>query len=540
MTLESLYKGENLQDYYLGKITQVYRSCSIAQIDISSSIADRKKFSKSFLPNTINYYVVIDSVEGVFLGEVFENKASKKDPEFLPKFGQEKNKDYHEISIDTVAFMRPDAAKFELSGFKTLGLTDKVYIATDKIYQMFLQSLELAGPSEEQPLPAFASFLNKSSADVLIKPSTLFNRHLMCVGSTNSGKSTTALAILDKLINTKRKALIIDPTGEYRDAFSDEEVTKLTLGVDTTISPSKIRMEQWEKLFETENSSQGAVLAEAITSLRFMKKIGDDSYYYKVGANIDEVQENLASVSNEDTDFNIELLPEQIQAESVCEPLRDSNYNFRYSYDTLKANSNASFVQKIQYQMTNTSFLTFFSNDPEMYNLLDAIDAFLYEPNTSLYIDTSWLGAAEGIGGMVIDLVSNYVISQDGIYPFVFFIDEVHRYAKSRFSDKQFHGGLTLLAREGRKKGIFLYLTTQRPTDVSSVLFGQIGTLLIHRLMLNDEIATVQNHLDDFAIKHIKKLKQGEVILSSVNLLHNMFVQVHKCERTQYNDTPLL
>jgi hypothetical protein len=539
MTLETLYSGLDLNDYYLGQVTQVYRGCSIAQIDNLSLITDRSKFTSSFRANTINNFVVIDSTVGVFLGEVFENKASRKNIFEMSSTADEKPNDYHEISIDTIALMTPESDKFELAGFKTLGITDKVYLATNEVYELFLHSLEF-GHEQEEPLPPFATFLNRSEASVSLKPSTLFNRHLVCIGATNSGKSTTALAILDKVISTKRKALIIDPTGEYRDAFSDDEITKLTLGVDTTISPSKITMEQWEKLFETENSGQGAVLSEAITSLRYMKKIGYDSYYPKVGENIDEVQENLASVSNGDTDFNIELLPEQIQAESVCEPDRSSDYNFKYCYDSLKANSNASLVQKIQYQMTNTSFLSFFSNDPSMYNLLDVIEDFVHLPEASLYIDTSTLGASEGIGGMVIDLVSNFVISRDDICPFIFFIDEVHRYAKSRYSDKEFHGGLTLLAREGRKKGIFLYLTTQNPKDVSPVLFGQIGTMLIHRLMLNDEIRTVESHLDDYAIKHVRKLNQGEVILTSVNLLHNMFIHVNKSERTQYNNTPLL
>ena len=539
MTLEQLYEGVNLQDYYLGKVTQVYRSCSIAQIDNLEIISDRSRFNRSFLPNSINNFVIVDSTLGLFLGEIFENKASRKSIFEMSSIADEKTNDYHEISIDTIALMTPESNKFELAGFKTLGITDKVYIATDHVYELFLQSLEFSHEDEE-PLPPFATFINRSQAQVSLKPSTLFNRHLVCIGATNSGKSTTALAILDKVVSTGRKALIIDPTGEYRDAFSDDEITKLTLGVDTTISPSKITMEQWEKLFETENSSQGAVLSEAITSLRYMKKIGEEGYYPKVGESIDEVQENLASVSNGDTDFNIELLPEQIQAESVCEPDRDNNYNFRYCYDSLKANSNASLVQKIQYQMTNTSFLTFFSNDPSMYNLLDVIDEFVHLPDASLYIDTSQLGASEGIGGMVIDLVSNYVISRDNICPFVFFIDEVHRYAKSRYSEKEFHGGLTLLAREGRKKGIFLYLTTQNPKDVSTVLFGQVGTLLIHRLMLNDEIHAVESHLDDYAIKHVRKLNQGEVILTSVNLLHNMFIHVNKSDRTQFNETPLL
>ena len=540
MTLESLFEGVNIQDYYLGTITQVYRSNCIAQVDNPAVMSDRSKFGKEFLPNSINYFVVIDSTVGVFLGEVFENKASRKNIfEITTMFEDEIPNDYHEIVIDTIALMTPESDRFNLAGFSTLGITDKVYIATDEVYKIFMRSLEFTAGNEEA-LPPFATYLNRAKADVSLRPSTLFNRHMMCIGATNSGKSTTALAILDKVVSTRRKALIIDPTGEYRNAFSDDEITKLTLGVDTTISPGKITMEQWEKLFETENSSQGAVLSEAITSLRYMKKIGDTSYYAKVGESIDEVQENLASVSKDDTDFNIELLPEQIQQESVCEPDRDNNYNFRYRYDSLKANSNASLIQKIQYQMTNTRFLKFFSNDPEMYNLLDVIEDFVHLPEASLYIDTSTLGASEGIGGMVVDLVSNFVISRDNICPFVFFIDEVHRYAKSRYSDKEFHGGLTLLAREGRKKGIFLYLTTQNPKDVSPILFGQIGTMLIHRLMLNDEINAVESHLDAYAIKHVRKLNQGEVILTSVNLLHNMFIHVNKSPRTQYNETPLL
>ncbi len=539
MTLETLYSGLNLQDYYIGKVTQVYRGCSIAQVDNIDLMSDRNKFSNAFMPNTINYFVVIDSTAGIFLGEVFENKSSRKNIYEMSSLADEPAADYHEISIDTIALMIPERDKFDLAGFKTLGITDKVYLATDKVYQIFIDSLEFSA-EEEEPLPSFATYINRSTAAVSLKPSTLFNRHLMCIGATNSGKSTTALSILDKIITTKRKALIIDPTGEYRDAFTDDEITKLTLGVDTTISPGKVTMQQWEKLFETTNNSEGAVLAEAITSLRYMRMIGEDGYYSKIGEDIEEVQENLAKVSAGNTEFDLSLLPEQIQAESVCEPDRDNNFNFKYRYDTLKANANNSLIQKIQYQMTNTRFLSFFSDDPDMYNLLDVISEFVHLPNRSLYIDASSLGAAEGIGGMVIDLVSNFVIAQDDIIPFVFFIDEVHRYAKSQYSDAEFHGGLTLLAREGRKKGIFLYLTTQNPKDVSPVLFGQIGTLLIHRLMLNDEIKAVETHLDDYAIKHVRKLNQGEVILTSVNLLHNMFIHVNKSSRTQDNATPQL
>ena len=124
--------------------------------------------------------------------------------------------------------------------------------------------------------------------------------------------------------------------------------------------------------------------------------------------------------------------------------------------------------------------------------------------------------------------------------PFVFFVDEVHRYTKSLYSEAEYHGGLTLISREGRKKGVFLFLTTQNPQDVSPVLLGQVGTLLVHRLMHNDEIRVIQNHLDEYTIKYVRKLNQGEAILSSVNLIHNIYIRVNKCNRTQYNVTPLL
>ena len=99
---------------------------------------------------------------------------------------------------------------------------------------------------------------------------------------------------------------------------------------------------------------------------------------------------------------------------------------------------------------------------------------------------------------------------------------------------------MTLVAREGRKKGIFLFLTSQNPQDVSPVLLGQIETMLIHRLTHNDEIRAIKNHLDDYAVKQVKKLNQGESILTSVNLMRNIFLNITKCNRKQYNGTPLL
>ena len=192
--------------------------------------------------------------------------------------------------------------------------------------------------------------------------------------------------------------------------------------------------------------------------------------------------------------------------------------------------------------MNNTSLVNFFTSDGQ--SLIDIIDSFSAgETKKSLYIDVSQIGTTDGIGGMIIDLVSNHLVnlSSASIKPFVMFIDEVHRYTKGINNDGfTFYTGLNSIAREGRKKGIFLFLTTQNPNDVDKILLGQVGTLLVHRLTSPDEIKAIQNHLMENQINQIKKLNTGEAVLSSINLLKNLYIQVEKCNRPHHNETPSL
>ncbi|HBM4440041.1 TPA: ATP-binding protein, partial [Listeria monocytogenes] len=197
--------------------------------------------------------------------------------------------------------------------------------------------------------------------------------------------------------------------------------------------------------------------------------------------------------------------------------------------------------QKVRHKLENSSLTDFF-NDNSKENLLAKLDVFTQETETSLYINSSKIGTTDGIGGMIIDLISDYLVNKNTaeIEPFVIFIDEVHRYTKSPSLDFDYHTGLTSIAREGRKKGIFLFLTTQNPNDVSDILLGQIGTLLIHRLTHYEELKSIQNHLKSNSLGQIKKLNQGECILASINLLQDIHLNFEKCQRKHNNETPLL
>ena len=535
--IDSFYKVADKSNYYLGMISQVNRSYSTIQIENLSLFSYRKLKKDILSPNTINYYVLIDSNNGLFFGEIFQSKLPNSDSvhEMLTSGLQEKI--FPEISIDILGYIPLGEKYFKLNGTNTVGITDKVYMANEKVVDIFIKSIEV-NPDSENQLSTFANLaFSSQNYPIRLQPKTLFNRHLMTVGTTNSGKSTSALSILDKLINDGIRTLIIDPTGEYSDSFTDDEVDKYILGQTAFLPLSQMSINQWSILFETNDGTQPAVLAEAIRSLRYQYKKDNDGIYHKIGRSVSAVEVDLSSLTDEDKNFNINLLSAQIAVETTKQ-----NKKGEFESDLFNFNVNQYLIQKVNYKLNNTSLVNFFTSDGQ--SLIDIIDSFSAgETKKSLYIDVSQIGTTDGIGGMIIDLVSNHLVnlSSTSIKPFVMFIDEVHRYTKGINNDGfTFYTGLNSIAREGRKKGIFLFLTTQNPNDVDKILLGQVGTLLVHRLTSPDEIKAIQNHLMENQINQIKKLNTGEAVLTSINLLKNLYIQVEKCTRPHHNETPSL
>lgn len=538
--IDSFYKVADKSNYYLGMISQVNRAYSTIQIENLSLFSYRKLRTDILAPNTINFYVLIDSSNGLFFGEIFQSKVSNSDSlHEMFTYGQQE-KIFPEISIDILGYIPLGEQYFKLNGTNTVGITDKVYIANENAVEQFIKSIEV-NPNKERQLSSFAKLaFSTQEYPIKLQPKTLFNRHLMTVGTTNSGKSTSALSILDKLVNDGIRALIIDPTGEYSDSFTDEEANKYILGQDTFVSVSALSMQQWSILFETNDGTQPAVLASAINSLRYQKKNKLSSVYVKIEQKVDEVTKNISSLSSSDKEFDIKLLSEQVSNEAIK---RERRGKFSYFiYDDFNFNSNQYLVQKIDYKLSNTSFLNFFNSNGQ--GLLDVIDNWVTsDTRKSLYIDVSKIGTTDEIGGMIIDLITNHLINynKDKINPFIIFVDEVHRYTKSNTNDGiSFYTGLNSIAREGRKKGIFLFLTTQNPNDVDKVLLGQIGTLLVHRLTAPNELKSIQNHLSENQVNQLRKLNTGEAVLTSINLLKDLYIQVEKCNRLHHNETPSL
>lgn len=538
-------KGLDKKNYYVGIVRKVTSKDITIQTDNMSMLGHRILRQSDLIPNTINYYVVIDSISGLYFGQVtqhlipttalHEKLFDERKPELVSS----------EATVDILGFEKYGTAGFKLPGFSRPGIAEKVYLASPEVIECYLSSIEAdtsTGGSKSNVDTRIRPFAHLSSFDNValeLTTSTLFNHHLLVVGSTNTGKSTSALSILDGLVAKNKKIVLIDSTGEYKNSFPRcKRMKRLTLGKNAVIRSGALSISTWSKLFECNESTQGSTLYEAIRSLRYQHKVQARGILQKAEQPVNDIQTKLAKLTAEDTDFDINLLAEQVMAEAV------DVSKALYSPSPFRANSYEWLRQRIQNKFDNTSFREFFGKVTKRKQSLTAVlDKFIATPEMSLYIDASEIGSTDEVGGMVVDLISNYLLNNkqttDDNLSFVLFADEVHRYTRKNTESDVYYSGLTSVAREGRKKGIFLFLTTQNPNDVAPELLGQVGTFLIHRLTHQKELEAIRNVVSEDSLRQVKKLNQGEAILASVNLLEDLHISVDACNRIHDNRTPL-
>lgn len=67
----------------------------------------------------------------------------------------------------------------------------------------------------------------------------------------------------------------------------------------------------------------------------------------------------------------------------------------------------------MNYKLENTSFINFFNSNEK--DIIKVIEEFIINSKKSLYINTSEIGYSDGIGGMIIDLISNYILNRSDI-----------------------------------------------------------------------------------------------------------------------------
>lgn len=536
---------EEKNNFYLGKVSSVYGSTFTFQTENMDLIKYRFNDENVFIPGTINYFVLVESDQGVFIGQVYKSEIKNNGSVHSALLNENTNEIYPQIYVKILGIYSKQ--NFDLPGLKNVDIEDKVYIAPEKATRLLVKSLELTKENNEKARKVIRDFakvrLNNSASSMLsMQADNLFDHHLMIVGATNSGKSTTSLSILDKFHSESGKMLIIDPTGEYEDSFDEnvDNFIKITLGKDVAFNSGSIRNNEWKMIFKPNHNTQEATLFEAIKELKYQKcHTGRNECFDPQGKTIEEIANILDDPKSDKEDFKVSLLSNQIVNSSV----QIDKYQKTYIKTGFSLSSNEWLIKRVRNVLNNTSFSDFFDINKNRKNIFDVIDKEFISSDKSLYINAKSINIADDFGKMMINIICGHFldIDEENIKrkPFILFIDEVHRYTFSS-DENQDYSSLVNIAREGRKLGIFLFLTTQSPKDVPEMLLNQIGTLIIHRLTGYKDIETIKNYLNFDMINYLPILNRGEAIITSLNLLQNLYIKSIPSVRKQRNDTPIL
>jgi len=114
----------------------------------------------------------------------------------------------------------------------------------------------------------------------------------------------------------------------------------------------------------------------------------------------------------------------------------------------------------------------------------------------------------------------------------VVIVDEAHNFLGRQIGDEDAVAKLDafeLIAREGRKFGLNICLSTQRPRDITECVLSQMGTLAVQRLT-NDRDREVMERavgeIDRSASSFLPNLKPGEAAIFGADLPIPLTIQI--------------
>ena len=330
----------------------------------------------------------------------------------------------------------------------------------------------------------------------------MLGKHFALLGSTGTGKSTSAALILHRICEAAPKGhiVMIDPHGEYSAAF---RTTGQILDV------SNLQMPYWLMNFEEHcevllNSSGNErqididILAKCLLQARSRNRLAQTMGKITVDSPIPYLLSDLSNI------------------------LQDEMGKLD------KATSSAPFMRikgKLEELKTDPRYQFMFSGMLVGDTMVDFIGKVFRMPGDGKpisIIDVS--GVPSDITSTVVAVLSRLVFDfaiwgrDERTPPVLLVCEEAHRYVPN---EKNADGSsvakiLGRIAKEGRKYGISLGLITQRPSDLAEGVLSQCGTIIAMRLNNDRDQAFVKAAMPEGArgfLDTIPALRNRECII---------------------------
>ena len=329
----------------------------------------------------------------------------------------------------------------------------------------------------------------------------MLGKHFALVGSTGTGKSTSAALILHRIcaLAPQGHVVMIDPHGEYSAAFK---------GNGALYDVSNLQMPYWLMNFEEHCevfvTSTGAdrqldadILAKCLLAARGKSRLGQEIPKLTVDAPVPYLLSDLTNFITLEMgkmDRAGDTAPYLRLKNKIDEVRADPRYGFMFS-GMLVADTMAGFISRI-FRLPG---------DGKPISIIDVS------------------GVPSEITSVVVAVLSRMVFDfaiwsrNEPQRPILLVCEEAHRYIPADPNEKSSVARiLGRIAKEGRKYGVSLGLITQRPSDLAEGVLSQCGTIIAMRLNNERDQAFVRAAMPEGAkgfLDSIPALRNRECII---------------------------
>ncbi|MNO53703.1 AAA-like domain protein [compost metagenome] len=417
----------------------------------------------------------------------------------------------------------------------------------------------------------FSTLTRQRDINVPVHGDRFFNKHIAVVGASGSGKSSSVATILQKATKAKNgeysglnntHILIFDLHSEYANAFPDANIITVE---DLTLPYWLLNEEEMENMFlesgDNNNYNQEALLRSIVTAAKKIanpeiEKVNFDTPITYEIQHITNAFKNLTQeTKNAENSLlikfkdgtDIEFTDAENQLEHYCKSLLEfaPTERSKINKGPYADGSIDKFERRVRSKISNSRLDFLFGARAQKISLTETLEQFTGYSSSAksnvTILDLS--GIPFELLSITVSLISRLMF--DFCYyarrtepaietPFLLVYEEAHKYAP-RSGLARYKASLSAIeriAKEGRKYGISLLISSQRPSEISETIFSQCSNFLAMRLTNPDDQSYVRRLLPDTLgnlTEGMPALEQGEAILIGDAVTMPCIVYIEKC-----------